>query len=144
MIIRAYRPTDFPQVIELWKETGIYDKARGDTAESILQCNARGGKFLILEDDHAAIVNGTCWMTYDGRRLHLHHFVVRRNIQKQGWGRNLLHESLNIARQWGCPVKLEVHRENRHAIHLYTKSGFKQIPGYHVYLNINPGEPLHS
>jgi len=142
MIIRHFRPGDFPQVVELWKETGIFREERGDTAESIAHCNTLGGKFLILEDPHTTSVNGTCWMTYDGRRVHLHHFVIRPVIQGEGWGKKLAEESLKIAQRWGCPVKLEVHRENKPAIKLYRKLGFTPLPGYGVYLNWHPAETL--
>ena len=144
MIIRDYRPEDFSRVMDLWKETGIYTENRADTATSILHCNTLGGKFLILEDPHTGTLNGTSWMTYDGRRVHLHHFTIRPDIQGQGWGRTLAVESLKLALEYGCPVKLEVHRDNQRAIRLYKKLGFKQFSGYHVYLNINPAETLRS
>ena len=140
MIIRHYRSEDYPQVIKLWKQTGIFREERGDTAESIDRCNTLGGKLLILEDPRQPAITGTSWMTYDGRRVHLHHFTIRPDLQGQGWGRALAMESLKLALEYGCPVKLEVHRDNQRAIRLYTKLGFKQIQGYHVYLNINPAE----
>jgi len=144
MIIRDYCPEDFPRVVELWKETGIYSEQRADTATSILHCNKRGGKFLILEDPLAGSLNGTIWMTYDGRRVHLHHFTIRPCIQGKGWGKTLARESLKAALEYGCPVKLEVHRDNQRAIRLYKKLGFKQFQGYHVYLNTNPAATLRS
>ena len=144
MIIRDYCPEDFPRVIQLWKETGIYSEQRVDTAASILRCNSLGGKFLILEDPHTGTLNGTSWMTFDGRRVHLHHFTIRPGIQGRGWGKTLALKSLQVALEYGCPVKLEVHRENQRAIRLYKKLGFKQFQGYHVYLNNNPAETLQA
>ena len=92
MLIREYRPDDFPAVESLWKKTGIYTVERGDTPEIILRCREAGGKFLVLVDQATGQITGTSWMTWDGRRLAL--------------------ESLAFARELNCPLKLEVHKKN--------------------------------
>ena len=85
MIIRDYRPSDFPQVEKLWKETGIYIFERGDTAEIIKQCNDLGGQFLVMEAPDNSLVFGSSWMTFDGRRIHLHHFAILPSYQGLGF-----------------------------------------------------------
>jgi len=141
MIIREYRPEDYLEVLKVWEATGIFDKERRDTAESIASCIARGGRFLILEDPDGGTIRGTSWMTYDGRRIHLHHFAIIEEIQGEGWGRILAAESLKFASLKGCPVRLEVHRENHRAIRLYTSLGFREFEDYGVYMLFNPPLP---
>ncbi|MGW8316739.1 MAG: N-acetyltransferase family protein [Bacteroidales bacterium] len=135
MVIRDYRKGDYKQVLELWKATGIYDPERGDSESAILRCNELGGKFLVMEDPDTGTVEGTSWMSYDGRRIHLHHFAIRPELQGKGLGRTLAGESLRFAEEKGCPVKLEVHRENLRALHLYEKFGFRIFKDYLILMN---------
>lgn len=143
MIIRDYRSSDFTKVEALWKVTGIYTRERSDTDQNILRCNSLGGRFLVMEDDTGSLT-GTSWMTYDGRRIHLHHFAIAPAFQGKGLGRALALESLKFALELNCPMKLEVHQDNRAAIHLYKSLGFSVFEDYDVYMILDPGEPLES
>jgi len=134
MIIREYRQGDFPQVENLWKETGVFTPERGDTPDIIQTCNNQGGKFLILEDETDHRIIGTSWLTWDGRRIHLQYFAILPSMQGKGYGRLLTEASLSFAREKKVPVKLEVHRNNIRAIKLYEDMGFKILDGYEVYM----------
>ena len=134
MIIRDYRPGDFPQIEALWKETGVYRSERGDSPEVIQQCNAHGGKFLVLEDETNNTIIGTSWLTWDGRRLMIQYFAVLPSQQGLGYGRKLAIESMAYARKKEASIKLEVHHDNIPAIELYRSLGFKILEGYEVYL----------
>ncbi len=134
MLIRKYKPDDFPQVESLWKKTGIYTPERRDSPESILQCNTRGGRFLIMEEESSNRIIGTSWLTWDGRRVLLHHFAILPSMQGQGYGRILALESLAFAREKKAPMKLEVHRANVPAVQLYTSLGFEVFTDYNVYM----------
>jgi len=134
MLIRDYQIGDFPQVESLWKKTGIYRAYRGDTPEIIEKCKDQGGKFLVMEDPELHLIVGSSWLTFDGRRLHLHHFAVLPSHQNQGFGRSLAQKSLAYARQKGIPVKIEVHKNNPHALHLYKSLGFEPLQGFGVYI----------
>ena len=138
MFLRDYKSDDFPQVEALWKETGIYTVERGDTSEIILRCNARGGKFIVLEDPPTNKIIGTSWLTWDGRRVMMHHFAVLRTRQGKGYGRKLALESLAFANKKGAPMKLEVHRDNLPAVNLYQSLGFEVFADYAVYMIYNP------
>jgi ribosomal protein S18 acetylase RimI-like enzyme len=91
-----------------------------------------------MEDPRTGELAGTSWLTWDGRRVFLHHFAIRPRLQGQGLGKILARASLDFAREKGCPVKLEVHRENKAAIHLYQSSGFNGFGDYEVFMNLNP------
>lgn len=142
MIIRDYRPSDFPRVEQIWKETGIYTVERGDTAAIIERCNRQGGRFLVMEDTQDRNLIGTSWMTFDGRRIHLHHFAITPRHQGKGYGRKLAMASLEFARDQRCPLKLEVHTSNIHAISLYKSLGFEVFENYDVYMTLDPGSGL--
>lgn len=137
MLIRDYHHEDFPAVDQLWKTTGIYTEERGDTAELILSCNEAGGKFLVLEDPSSGHLAGTSWMTWDGRRIYLHHFAIHPSKQGKGYGRKLAMASLAFAREKDCPLKLEVHSQNKPAVNLYKSLGFEDFEDYHIYLKLD-------
>ena len=134
MIIREFQKGDFPQVEKLWKDTGVYRPERGDTLDTILNCNAHGGKLLILEDENEQRILGTSWLTFDGRRIHLQYFAVRPSMQGKGYGKLLADASMAFARELKVPIKLEVHRNNVQAVQLYRSMGFKILEGYEVYM----------
>lgn len=138
MIIRDYRPPDLPGLFTLWKETGIYTVERGDTKEVINRSIVQGGTLLILEDPDSGTIAGSSWLTYDGRRVFLHHFAIWPSLQGKGLGRDLAMASLEFARSKGCPVKLEVHRDNEPAIALYRSLGFEPFESYGIYMNLDP------
>ncbi len=144
MLIRDYRPEDFPLVEALWKETGIYTAERGDTAEIINRCNQSGGKFIIVEEKPTGIVAGTSWITWDGRRLFLHHFAIRPDLQGKGLGRLLALKSLEFAHEKNAPMKLEVHKSNHTAIHLYRSLGFEVFEDYDIYMILDPGTAFEA
>jgi ribosomal protein S18 acetylase RimI-like enzyme len=133
--VRDYRLSDFPAVAEIWRETGMGDPRRGDTAEVIDRTLACGGRLLVLEERDGNGVGrlaGTSWITFDGRRLLLHHFSVRPSRQGRGLSKPLLAATLRHARERGVQIKLEVHRSNAKAIGLYRKAGFVPLGDYDV------------
>ena len=132
MRIRDFRRSDFPQIVNLWEETGIADPDRGDTLDSIEACTNLGGKLLVMEDPERQILIGTSWMTFDGRRMYLHHFCIKPSYQNKGYGSELTKASLEFLKEQGYQVKLEVHKDNHIAIRLYRKFGFFKFKDYDI------------
>jgi len=144
MIIRDYQEGDFSQILTLWKETDIYTSERGDTAEIILRCNACGGRFIVMKDPSSEQIIATSWLTWDGRRVLMHHFAVKPSVQGKGYGRKLALESLAFAHEKGAPLKLEVHRQNLPAVKLYQSLGFEVFEDYDIYMILDPGLALKN
>ena len=132
--IRDYQKSDFSAVQSLWEETGMGGKERGDTPEIIEQCLVMGGKFLVMEDAKEDTIIGTSWMTFDGRRIFLHHFGIKPEYQGQGYGKQLAAASLKFIKRKGYQVKLEVHKENHKAKMLYEHAGFFAFTDYDIYM----------
>lgn len=132
-IIRDYKTGDFEGIFNLWIQTGMTSPQRGDNEKNIAETIAVGGKLLVMEYRSGMII-GTSWMTYDGRRIHLHHFGIHPEFQGKGHSKTLLKESLDFVKEKGCQVKLEVHRTNAKAINLYTRAGFKRLGDFDVYI----------
>ncbi|MGB4132947.1 MAG: GNAT family N-acetyltransferase [Tenuifilaceae bacterium] len=131
--IRHYKPSDYPAVIEVWNQTDLGGAQRGDNQAIIEHSIAMGGCMFIAETNDGAVV-GTSWMTFDGRRIHLHHIGVKPDFQRKGIGRMLTEQSINFAKVKGYQIKLEVHKNNIFAVRLYKKLGFKYLGDYDVYI----------
>jgi ribosomal protein S18 acetylase RimI-like enzyme len=124
MRCRDYQPGDWSAIQALWDATGVGQSFRGDSEGVIQRTLAQGGRFLILEEASGGPMLGAAWLTQDGRRFNLHHFVIRPDHQGLGLGHRLLAEALDAVRAAGLPVKLEVRRDNVRALELYRRHGF--------------------
>jgi ribosomal-protein-alanine N-acetyltransferase len=133
-IIREYSREDYHAVENIWVVSGLASKARGDSSEIIDETIRMGGKLLLLVQKSTSRIIGTSWMTYDGRRIHLHHFGIDPEFQGKGLSKLLLKHSLGFVKRKGCQVKLEVHESNQKAIKMYEKAGFKRLGDYDVYI----------
>jgi ribosomal protein S18 acetylase RimI-like enzyme len=133
-IIRDYTNGDFDGLNKLWQETNLGGTQRGDNAKIIEHSIALGGKLILLINSETNEITGSSWMTFDGRRLHLHHIGVKPEFQNQGLGKRLTQESLKFAKEKEYQIKLEVHQSNKKAIKLYKKLGFTFLGDYDVYI----------
>jgi ribosomal protein S18 acetylase RimI-like enzyme len=133
IIIRDYKPSDYNQIVELWNQTNLGGAHRGDNKKIIEQSITMGGKMLVASTIDGIVV-GTSWMTFDGRRIHLHHLGVKPNFQRKGIGQRLTEHSIRFAKEKGFQIKLEVHRDNIPAINLYKNLGFNYLGDYNVYI----------
>ncbi len=78
-------------------------------------------------------------MTFNGRRIYLHHFVIKPEFQNRGLGTKLGRACLAFAKEKNTQIKLEMHHSNDAAIRLYEKLGFQVLVGYVVMINRDPG-----
>ena len=136
--IRDYTGEDCEKVLELWSLTGMGGAERGDDGETIENSLVIGGRLLVMTERETDILIGTSWMTFDGRRIHMHHFGIHPDYQGRGLSKPLLRESLFHVKQTGYQVKLEVHNSNDRAINLYKGMGFKYLGDYDVYIIRDP------
>lgn len=132
--IRDFKKDDFFYVNNIWQETDLGGKIRGDDLDVILKTIENGGKLLIIENRENFEIIGTSWLTNDGRRIYLHHFAIKPAYQRKGYAGQLLDASLKFAKDTGLQIKLEVHCNNVIATTLYTGSGFKYLGDYKVYI----------
>lgn len=133
-IIREYGEGDYDGIVQFWDLTGMGSPERGDNREIIENTIRIGGSLLVLEEKGTRKIAGTSWMTFDGRRILLHHFGILPEFQGNGLSKILLKESLQFIKRKGFQVKLEVHSTNYKAINLYKKFGFRHLGEYNVYI----------
>lgn len=131
---RDYTREDYNAVQNIWLQTGMGGAERGDDADTIDESLKLGGRMILLTDERTGEIIGSSWMTFDGRRIHLHHFGILPYFQGKGLSKLLLQASLKHVKEKGCQVKLEVHNTNIKAINLYSKNGFNYLGDYDVYI----------
>ena len=132
--IRDFRPEDYSPLFELWKQCGLTQPERGDSPSVIQRCNKQGGRLLVMEETPDNKIIGSSWMTWDGRRIYLHHFGILPDYQGKGLGTKLAEASLDWIREQGRQVKLEVHKDNQKAKKMYEKLGFFAFSDYDIYM----------
>jgi ribosomal protein S18 acetylase RimI-like enzyme len=132
--IRNYSDSDYDEIVSFWDSTELGRPERGDNKETIEETIRLGGTILIMEEKSTGKLAGTSWLTYDGRRIFLHHFGILPAFQSRGLANALLRESFSFAKEKGCQIKLEVHSSNFKAINLYKKFGFEYLGDYDVYI----------
>jgi ribosomal protein S18 acetylase RimI-like enzyme len=134
--IRDFHDNDYPQLVELWKSTGLWKDERSDDLEVIKRTLKHGGKLLVLVCDEKII--GSSWLTTDGRRLSIQYFAIAPQYQGKHFSHVLMKEAIKFAAKKGMQVKLEVHKTNIKAKKLYEKWGFKPLEGYRIYILRDP------
>jgi len=133
-IIREYREEDYDGIAQFWDLMDMGSPERGDSREIIERTIKMGGSLLVMEEKGTGRISGTSWMTFDGRRILLHHFGILPQFQGIGLSKILMKESLQVVKRKGFQVKLEVHSANFKAITLYKKFGFKHLGEYKVFI----------
>ncbi|MCF8379506.1 MAG: GNAT family N-acetyltransferase [Bacteroidales bacterium] len=129
-----FKESDFNEIQELWVATGMGNPERGDTAKTITDCNNHGGRLIIMKETTGNEIIGTSWLTFDGRRLFLHHFGIKPDWQGKGMAKQLAEETLKFIKSQGVQVKLEVHKDNFKAKKLYKDLGFSNFEDYEVFM----------
>lgn len=132
--IRNYQRGDYDGIMNLWKLTDLGKPERGDNEATIEGSIEIGGCMLVIVETSTGLICGTSWMTFDGRRIHLHHFGILPLYQGKNLSQPLLKASLEFVKNKGYQVKLEVHKNNFIAINIYKKAGFKYLGDYDVYI----------
>jgi [ribosomal protein S18]-alanine N-acetyltransferase len=132
--VRSFKDSDYDAVLELWKQTDMGGAHRGDNLQVINDTLKNGGALYVLICNDTDTLIGTSWITNDSRRLYLHHFGVLPSYQGRGLSKLLMEESMKYARDTKLQIKLEVHKQNAVARHLYEKFGFKFLGDYDVFI----------
>jgi ribosomal protein S18 acetylase RimI-like enzyme len=127
LIIRQFRyPTDFPEVINLWKNAGpgIHIR-RSDEPDEISKKIQRDPDLFILAELDGQII-GTVLGGFDGRRGMVYHLAVDNVHRKQGIGGILMSELEKRMKQKGClRTYLLVTHDNSEAIQFYESRGWE-------------------
>jgi len=124
ILSRTILPEDLPSIVEI--EQAAYSHPwRLKIFEDCLQV---GYTTCLLELDDDIVGYGL--MSVGAEEAHILNLCVHPNFQRCGYGKSLLKQLLNLARQQAVnTVFLDVRPSNKAALTLYHQMGFNQI-GY--------------
>jgi ribosomal protein S18 acetylase RimI-like enzyme len=121
-------PSDYPQVINLWKNAGPgIHLRRSDERDEIIKKLQRDPDLFILAEINGLII-GSVLGGFDGRRGMVYHLAVGDAYRKKGIGTVLMNELEKRMKQKGCIRSyLLVTRDNLDAIRFYKTTGWEQM-----------------
>ncbi len=129
LILREFQyPSDYPPVIDLWKDAGpgIHLRHSDDQDEIAKKLLRDPDLFLLAELDGSII--GSVLGGYDGRRGLVYHLAVADPYRKMGIGTALMDELEKRMKQKGCiRTYLLVTHDNLTAIRFYENMGWEQM-----------------
>ncbi len=103
MKIRKSKINDIEQIINLWKETGIYF-APFDNKERLMEKIEKEPELLLIAEDNNKIV-GAVIGNY-GWRISIDHMAIDKNYQNQGIARLLMKEIKRGLKEKGATVAI--------------------------------------
>jgi len=125
LTIRSYRPTDYDQVIAIWREAWG-DGRPGDAASALAyHLTHDPGPFLVAELDGRVV--GTVLGSWDGRWAWVTRLAVHVDYRRRGLAKLLMAEVEQRLVALGAPfAALLVGTENSAAMGLYRTLGYQR------------------
>lgn len=140
MLIRSYEPADEAAVIALWDRCGLlrpWNDPHKDIARK-LRIDPEG--FLVGVLDSRVIA--TAMAGYDGHRGWVYYLGVDPDLQRHGYGRQLMEHVERLLRERGCPkINLQVRVGNESALAFYQSIGFTPDPVVSLGKRLEPDAP---
>ncbi|MEO5913988.1 MAG: GNAT family acetyltransferase [Luteolibacter sp.] len=123
MKIEAYKPTDENAVLELWKRCGLVALQNNPRADIERKLAVAPELFLIGTVDSEIVA--TAMAGYEGHRGWINYLAVSPDLQRSGYGRQIMEHAESLLRERGCPkINLQVRSTNRQVIEFYQRLGF--------------------
>lgn len=121
-------PSDYSQVINLWKYAGPgIHLRRSDEKDEIAKKLLRDPDLFIVAEVNGLII-GSVLGGFDGRRGMIYHLAVEDSYRKKGIGTVLMNELENRMKQRGCIRSyLLVTYDNLDAIRFYETAGWEKM-----------------
>ncbi len=126
--IRVMEMADYPELIDLWKETENIGLSEADSPEKLdvfLQRNP-GLNFVMLDNSKliGAVLGG-----HDGRRGAIYHLSVHHEYRHKGYGRGLVKECLAAFAADGIErCHIHVYADNQSGLEFWQKNGWFTRP----------------
>jgi len=130
-MIRSYRPSDYDQVLALWKAVGFNPSGR-DTRDALdYKLHRDPGLFLVAEVEGRAV--GTAVASWDGRWAWSYRVAVAPELQGRGIGAHMMAEIETRLRGLGARrTALISGRNNERAVAFYQRLGYQMDDGVGV------------
>jgi ribosomal protein S18 acetylase RimI-like enzyme len=127
MEIKNLTLKDFDQAYKFWERVGLWVYPLADEFKKYKSMYALFPQFFLGLVDNNNVIKGTIVGAFDGRTASIHRFAVAQEIQKQGYGSQLLAALEEIfAKEGITKVTLQVHESNLKVMDFYEKKGYSK------------------
>jgi ribosomal protein S18 acetylase RimI-like enzyme len=121
--IRQFEPSDGPEVIALWRESGLTVPWNDPKKDIGRKHSAQPELFLVGVDGTRVVAS--MMVGYDGHRGSIFYLAVIPELRRRGIGRQMVEEAEKRLKAVGCPkVNLLVRSSNQSVIEFYRRLGF--------------------
>lgn len=129
LVLREFTfPSDYSQVISLWKNAGPGIHLRRSDERNEIDKKLKRDPDLFIVAELNGLIIGSVLGGFDGRRGMVYHLAVEDSYRKKGIGTVLMNELENRMKQRGCIRSyLLVTRDNSDAIRFYESTGWQQM-----------------
>jgi len=125
--IRAFRPDDTADVIDLWRESGLIVPWNNPQTDIDRKYADSAQLFFVGELEN--VLAASCMAGYDGHRGWIYFLAVRSSQRRKGLASILVKHVEAELVKLGCPkVELMVRKTNSKVISFYKSMGFDPDP----------------
>ena len=128
--IRTAEVTDFPEILELFREFSVYQKLPERMRNNLDRMMEEQDFFhcFVAEDSQKKIIGYTTWFytyfTWSGKGMYIDDLFVKPEYRGSGIGKMLLNKVNDLARESKChKLRWQVSWWNKPAIAFYEKMG---------------------
>lgn len=124
VLIRAFRPDDREQVLNIWRECGLTRPWNNPDLDIDRKLQVQPELFLVAELDDRVVA--TVMAGYEGHRGWMNYLGVLPVYQDRGLARELIRVVEQRLTALGCPkVNLQVRADNQQAIAFYRRLDYQ-------------------
>ena len=124
MKIRAYKNEDQKQVLELWQRSGLIVPWNDPIKDIERKLQVNPEWFLVGELEEKIIA--TCMVGYDGHRGWIYYLMVDPDLQRKGYGRQIMKKAEELLKEAGCPkINLQIRTNNVDVLKFYHRIGYE-------------------
>ncbi len=125
MLIRCYQTNDEPAVISLWQRCNL-TRPWNDPKRDIRRKLADSPELFFVGELDGSII-ATVVAGYDGHRGWIYYLAVDPDMQKHGYGREIMRYAEEKLLELGCPkIDLMVRKTNSGVIGFYQSIGYTE------------------
>jgi ribosomal protein S18 acetylase RimI-like enzyme len=122
--IESFEISDYPEVIELWRESGLDIRPSDSRAQIIIKLRRDSELFLVAKDRRDVV--GAVMGAWDGRRGWIYHLGVSPRFQRRGVASALVLELQKRMRKKGVvKVNALIYPGNSASIGFFKSAGFE-------------------
>ncbi len=124
MQIREFHLSDYDEIANIWKESGLILRPGDDFEGIALKLGKDPDLFLVAEDSDEIV--GVVMGAWDGRRGWINHLAVKPNHRRAGIGRALVGElERRLVRKGAKKVNAQVYKSNAASFDFFRSVGYE-------------------